>query len=301
MLKGLAFTWSWSPGGLLCFFALVLFYLLGLRHVMKLKRKNPQSDIVHPVRITAFFVGVILFALLILSPINVIGRTQLFSVHMLQVVLLTTVCAPLMLVGSPEVLLRPILSLPGINWCVRYVTKPVVASVIFNLSFLLWHAPKIFDAAQSSQTMYDMMMLCIFLASLLNWWPLIGSLAELRHMGYPLQMLYAFLDGQPVDIFAFILVYSGVPIYKHYVVPSQLNLSISADQTVAGALLMIPGLVDLAVMSPLFIKWLSQIEQKTRQGDEMRQRELDEIEEEYEEYEEAENPMERGFPGTLKA
>lgn len=300
MSNGLSLTWPWSPVGLICFLALVLLYLLGLRHVSMLYRKDPQVGKIHPVRIIAFFSGVILFVLLILSPINVIGRTQLFSVHMAQAVLLTTVCAPLMLAGSPEILLRPILTLPGINQFVRFVTKPVVASVIFNLSFLLWHAPRFFNAAQSSQSLYDLMMLCIFLSSLLNWWPLIGSLAELRKMGYPLQMLYAFLDGQPVDIFAFILVYSGVPIYTHYVVPPQLNLSIAADQTVAGALLMVPGLVDLAVMSPLFIKWLSQIEHKTRQGDVRRQQEQDEFEEEYEEYDD-EEVVERGIPRTLEA
>jgi cytochrome c oxidase assembly factor CtaG len=116
---------------------------------------------------------------------------------------------------------------------------------------------------------------------MLNWWPLIGSLHELRRMSYPIQMIYAFFDGQPVDIFAFVLVFTGVPIYTFYAIPPQLGLSAFADQAIAGALLLIPGLVDLGVMSPLFFRWLGQIEQRARLADQQRQ-EVEEVLEEEE-------------------
>ncbi len=83
----------------------------------------------------------------------------------------------------------------------------------------------------------------------------------------PLQMLYAFLDGQPVDIFAFLLVFSGTVFYTHYAVPPQLGVSAFGDQAVGGALLLIPGLVDLVVMSPLFIRWLAQMEAQAKIND----------------------------------
>jgi cytochrome c oxidase assembly factor CtaG len=126
------------------------------------------------------------------------------------------------------------------------------------------------------------MMLAIFFTSILNWWPLIGSQRERYKMSLPMQLLYAFFDGQPVDIFAFVLVFSGVAIYPQYVIPPQLHLSPFGDQTVAGALLLIPGLVDLGVMSPLFVRWLGQLEQRTKQEDLRRQQER-ELTEEYEE------------------
>ncbi len=69
--------------------------------------------------------------------------------------------------------------------------------------------------------------------------------------------------------------------YNHLCIyPSQLNLTPFADQTVAGALLLIPGLVDLIVMTPLFFRWLNQIEEQTRLADERRQERV-----EHEEYE----------------
>jgi putative membrane protein len=213
----------------------------------------------------------IIMALLLLTPVDTVARTQLFSVHMAQAVILTTLCAPLVLFGCPAALLRPLVNAPVVAGIVRVFTRPLVASLTFNLLFLLWHTPRLYHFALVNDTLYHVEMLSIFLASLLNWWPLIGSVPELRRMSYPMQMLYAFFDGQPVDIFAFVLVFSGTVIYPYYAVPPQLNTLPFSDQAVGGALLLIPGIVDLVVMSPLFVRWLSQIEQQTKLGDQKRQ------------------------------
>jgi len=50
-----------------------------------------------------------------------------------------------------------------------------------------------------------------------------------------------------------------------------LGISAFADQAMGGALLLLPGLVDLVVMTPLFFLWLAQIEQKARIDDQKRQ------------------------------
>src|SRR5207245_9275346 len=117
-------------------------------------------------------------------------------------------------------------------------------------------------------------MLSFLLAALLNWWPLIGPLRELRRLSYPLQMAYAFFDGLPLDVFAFLLVYTGVVFYPSYAVPPQFiqwGYSAVADQTIAGAFLLIPELFDLVVMSPLFFLWLAQMEQQAKLADQKRQ------------------------------
>ena len=100
----------------------------------------------------------------------------------------------------------------------------------------------------------------------LNWWPLIGPDRHLHHMSYPARIAFAFLDGEPMQIYAFIIVFSGVVIYP-YAVPGQF-LSPFADQASAGALLLLPGIVDFIVMSPLFFRWLRQNEEKARINDE---------------------------------
>ncbi|MBO0781936.1 MAG: cytochrome c oxidase assembly protein [Ktedonobacteraceae bacterium] len=281
MFNDLSLTWPWNPVAQVFLLLLCLLYLVGL---WQARRRYPHEP-VKPWRVTGFFSAIALSAFLLLTPVETIARTQLFSVHMAQAVLLMTVCAPLMIGGCPAALLRTLLEIPGIREITRLLTRPLIASLLFNLTFLLWHTPRLFDMAQRNEMLYHTMMVSILATSLLNWWPLIGTLPELRRMSYPMQMLYAFFDGQPVDIFALVLVFTGVSLYPHYVIPPQWELPLFSDQAVGGALLLIPGLVDLLVMSPLFFLWLGQIEKHTRLADERRQAEM-EAEEEYEdEYE----------------
>lgn len=275
MVNGLLLTWSWSPGAVMFLLLLCLLYLWRLWQARWRLEEQPISVY----RVAAFFAGIIIVALLVLSPINTIARTQLLSVHFAQVVILTSICAPLVLAGCPAIVLRPLVEVPIVRNIMRFLTFPLVASLMFNGVFLLWHVPKLYNASLIDASLYQTMVLCIFCTSLLNWWPLIGSLTELRKISYPIQIFYAFFDGQPVDIFALVLVFSGVPFYSHYALPPQLGLSRFADQAIGGALLLIPGLIDLAVMSPLFFRWLAQIEAKTRLADQRRQQEMEEEDE----------------------
>jgi cytochrome c oxidase assembly factor CtaG len=85
--------------GIVSLLVFILLYLLGLRSAARLRRNDPQVPGVSAIRMLSFFTGVLIFALLLFSPINTIGRTQLFMVHIAQIIVLSTVCAPLLLGG----------------------------------------------------------------------------------------------------------------------------------------------------------------------------------------------------------
>lgn len=277
MFYGLNFAWHWSPITLAGLVMLCLLYIFGIRRV---RRDKPEEKPLQTRRVVSFIVAVVIIALLLLTPIDTIARTQLFSFHMFQAVTLITLCAPLLLYAFPAWLIQPLFANPFARPVAGVLTQPVIASLLFNLNFLLWHAPLFFNFALRNGTFYHVMMVSFLLTALLNWWPLIGPVRELHRMNYPQQMLYAFLDGQPVDIFAFLLVFSFVVFYHHYAVPPQPGISAFADQAVGGALLLLPGLVDLGVMSPLFFRWLGQLEAKAKIADQQRQDEEDAMMEE---------------------
>lgn len=289
-MLGLDFSWHWSPGALLFLLILCLLYAFGITQARK---RSPTGTPLKPLRVAAFITAIILSALVLLTPVDTIARTQLFSFHMLQAVVLTTVSAPLLLYACPAWLLQPLFNQPIARSIAGVLTRPVIASILFNLNFLAWHTPRLFTFALVHGSLYHVEMLSFLLTALLNWWPLIGPIRETHKLTYPQQMLYAFLDGQPVDIFAFLLVFSGVALYPHYAVPPQLGISAFADQAAGGALLLIPGLVDLLVMSPLFFRWLAQIEEKARIAD---QRRLEEEEAQAQADEETEEVEERSEP-----
>ena len=268
MWNGLDLSWPWNPIPLIGLILLCLLYGIGMSHAQK---GGKQDTSFKKSRIVSFITAILLTAIVFLTPLYTIARTQLFFAHMMQAVTLTTFCAPLLLFASPAWLLQPLLARPYVRPVAQALTQPVVASIIFNLSFLFWHIPGIFHFAMLHTTIYNLELLTFLLTALLNWWPLIGPVRELHKITYPQQMLYAFLDGQPLDIFAFLLVFSGVVIYPFYAIPPQLGISAFADQAMGGALLLLPGLVDLVVMTPLFFLWLAQIEQKAKIEDQKRQ------------------------------
>jgi cytochrome c oxidase assembly factor CtaG len=268
MWNGLDVSWPWNPVPLVGLILLCFLYGFGMSRVQK---NGKHSTPFRKSSIVAFITAVLLIAIVFLTPLYTIARTQLFFAHMVQAVLLTTFCAPLLLLSTPAWLLEPLLQRPYVRPMARALTQLLVASIIFNVSFLFWHIPGIFHFALLHSTIYNLELVIFLLTALLNWWPLIGPVRELHNVTYPKQMLYVFLDGQPLDIYAFLLVFSGVVIYPFYAIPPQLGISAFADQAMGGALLLLPGLIDLVVMTPLFFLWLAQIEQKARIADQKRQ------------------------------
>ena len=274
MSDNLNFTWHWSPFTMIGLLLLCFIYSIGLR-VAGRNRNHPPLE---ARRIAAFIAANVLIALMLLTPIDMIARTQLLTAHMLQVVVLVTLCAPLLLYACPPWMVQPLIDNRMTRHVVRFLTQPVIASCIFNITFLIWYAPRIYSATLTNGTLYHVELWAVLLTSLLNWWPLIGPVRTLHRMSYPLQMLYAFVDGQPVDIFAFLIVFTEVIFYPQYMIPrsfTSFGFNALADQTIAGSLLLIPGLVDLVVMSPLFFRWLGQIEQRAKIDDQRRQEEAE--------------------------
>ncbi len=264
-LDGIILTWHWSPFSLAALLLLCLAYglTLGLMH-----RRKPEERPVKRRQIVWFISGILIVALFLFTPIDTIARTQLFLAHMFQVVFIITFAVPCILFACPDWLFQPAFDWPVSRAVLRLLTQPVVASMLFNAVFLCWHLPLVYDQTLLPQSayLYHIMVWSLFLVSFFNWWPLIGPDRQLHHMSYPAQIAFAFLDGEPMQIYAFIIVFSGVVVYP-YAVPAQF-LNPFADQASAGALLLLPGIVDLVVMSPLFFRWLRQMEVKARRNDE---------------------------------
>lgn len=263
---GVHLTWHRSPFSLAALLLLCLAYSLAL---FLMHRRRPQQRPIKRRQVAWFSGGVLLLALLLLTPCDTVARTQLFLAHMFQMVCIITFVVPCLLFACPAWLCQPAFAWPLTRAVLKLLTRPVVASMIFNTTFLFWHLPAVYEKTLQISSLYHVMIWSLFLVSLLNWWPLIGPDRHLHPRSYLAQIAFAFLDGEPLAIAAFLLAFSGVAFYP-YAVPAQF-LSASADQAAAGALLLIPGIVDLVVMSPLFFRWLQQIEERARRDDMRRQ------------------------------
>jgi len=108
MLQGLDFSWHWNPIIVISLLLLCLLYVVAIR----LARRYKPEETLPSYRIIAFASAIILIALVLLTPLDTIARTQLFAAHMIQAVTLTTLCAPLLLVACPDWLLQPLIDQP---------------------------------------------------------------------------------------------------------------------------------------------------------------------------------------------
>ena len=92
-----------------------------------------------------FFTGLLITFVALESPIDRGGDLYLFSLHMVQHMLLMMVAPPLMLLGIAGA--RPAArdrhtTLRTIWWA---ITRPWPAVIIFNAVLLLWHIPSLYD------------------------------------------------------------------------------------------------------------------------------------------------------------
>ena len=150
-IDGVILSWHWSPFSLaaLLLFCLAYGLTLGLMH-----RRNPGERPIKRRQIAWFIGGVLLIALFLFTPIDEVARTQLFLAHMFQVVFIITFAVPCILFACPDWLFDPAFAWPISRFVIKVLTQPVVASVLFNAVFLIWHLPPIYDKTLLAPTAY---------------------------------------------------------------------------------------------------------------------------------------------------
>ncbi len=209
-------------------------------------------------------------------PVHDIGETYLYSVHMVQHVLLSVVVAPLFLLATPTWLARLVL---GDGWFggrgVRLLARPVAAAVIYNLVAVLLHWPALVDVAVRNGPLHYGLHLLLFAAALLVWLPVCGPLPELR-LSLPAQMIYLFLMSVVPTIPAAWLTLADGVVYKSYDIPYRVfGLSAVTDQQLAGLFmkLAVGGYIWLLIVI-LFFRWASRHEEADRRGRVVTEREV---------------------------
>ena len=206
----------------------------------------------------AMFFGALAVLLLTLNgPVHDLSDEYLFSAHMVQHLVLELVVPPLMLAGTPGWMLRPLLRARGVGAVARFVTRPVAAIAIFNVVLAAWHLPPLYNLALAEHAVHIAQHLMFRGASVLMWWPLMGSLPELPRLSYPGQMLYCFLMTLPMSVVAVYITMADRVLYPLYAIaPRVMGISPLEDQRYGGLIMWVPGgLFFYGVMTVVFVLW----------------------------------------------
>jgi len=125
-------------------------------------------------------------------PMHDLAERYLYSIHMVEHLLIMLVAPPLLLFGMPAWLLRWVLQARPLNWIVRHLARPFVGLVLFNAVLVLSHWPAVVTLSVQNEWFHFGAHTVLFSSALLMWWPVLSPLPEMPTLSYPGRMLYLF-------------------------------------------------------------------------------------------------------------
>jgi putative membrane protein len=191
-------------------------------------------------------------------PMGTLGAGYLASVHMMQFLLYTLVAAPLLMLGTPEWMVRPIVVRLRMHGALRVLARPVVAGVGFNVILVATHAPWTVDTFRPNQLGSMVLDVVWLLAGFLLWTPFISPLRELRHPSPAVRCIYLFLAAGAIAMVpGGMLTFATFPLYRTYeLAPRVFGLAADSDQQLAGILMKIGNIpIVWGVIFVTFVKW----------------------------------------------
>jgi putative membrane protein len=199
-------------------------------------------------------------ALLILTldgPLDALEDARLFTAHMAQHLLLALGVPPLLLLGTPDWLIRPLLSFKPLSKLIRLLVHPLVAYMTYNLVLVGIHSPKVFDLMCRDETFHISMHVLLLSTAIMLWWPLLSPLPELPRLSYPAQMLYLFFWLIPMAAVAAPITMASTVIYPWYQEgPHPFGLSPLSDQVLGGLTMWVgAGFYMIGVFTTIYFHW----------------------------------------------
>ncbi|HEU4565328.1 MAG TPA: cytochrome c oxidase assembly protein [Gemmatimonadaceae bacterium] len=231
--------------------------VIGIAALAALYGWRARSVSVTPGQKLSFAAGLLVLFVSLNGPIHDLSDSYLFSVHMVQHLLLTMLVVPLLIAGTPGAMLRPALRSRPVAAVARAITHPGTCFIVFNATMAIWHIPEVYDLAMRHHGVHIAQHLCFLVASTLMWWPIMSPLPELPRLSYPKQMLYTFLLTLPMSLIGMLITYADQVLYPAYQsAPRLWGISPMEDQLIGGLLMWIPGgLIFLGVLSVIFFRW----------------------------------------------
>ncbi len=196
--------------------------------------------------VTRFNIGCFIAAMAMLWvasdwPIHDIGEEYLYSAHMLQHMMLSYFLPPLVLMATPQWLLRVLIGDGKLYRGVAFMCKPVIAAVVFNAVVIVTHIPGVVTASVENGPLHYSLHFTVVLASLLMWMPVVGPFPELQISAIG-KCIYLFMQSLVPTIPAAWLTFAEGAVYKTYDQPVRVwGLSVQHDQQLAGAIMKTGG------------------------------------------------------------
>ena len=208
-------------------------------------------------RVAAFFSALTITFFALNGPIHDLSDSYLFSVHMVQHLMLTQLVPPLLLLGLPAFVLVPLTRPRWVQAVGRVLSRPPVAFAIYSVTFSAWHLQPAYDLMMRNHNVHIVTHVMFMVTAVILWWPVLSPLPEFPRLSPPGAMAYLFLLGIPMMLVAALITLADGVLYPWYAsAPRVWGLSPLADQKLGGLVMWIPGgMFYWLVMSIIFFRW----------------------------------------------
>jgi putative membrane protein len=206
-----------------------------------------------------FFASLTVTAAVVAGPLDRLAWQRVFVAYITEQILLVMLAAPLLLLGLPDWMLRPVLTRPGIRPVVRLLTRAPVAFGAFTVVFATIHYPLVCNQICHARPFYGGIRAALLAAGLLLWWPLLSPMSEFPRLPSPLQILYLFLLIIPMTAVAAPITLAQSVIYTWLDAPQPWGMTALSDQRIGGILMWIgQALILMIAASAVFLRWAQQ-------------------------------------------
>ncbi len=220
-------------------------------------------------RQVAFVAGLLALLLALVSPLDALAE-DLFSVHMIQHLLIILVAAPLLVLGEPQRVFLAGLPRPSRRHAARLLRRrlprltssalaqPAVAFALLAAAMWLWHLPWPFQAALHRDSIHALEH-ATFLATAILFWSLV--LRPGRHNAVVAAPLLLGTAAQNTLLGVLITASGGVWYPAYRLTTAQWNLTPLQDQRLAGLMMWVPpDLLLIGSAAVVFGLWLERME-----------------------------------------
>jgi putative membrane protein len=259
-------SWSLEPVVLLGFALAIGIYSRGVRAAW---RRAGRGRGMRVDQVRFFAAGMVALAIALISPVDAVG-SALFSIHMVQHLLLMLVAAPLIVLGAPAQAtlwaVSPAVRRSVTGWWLRTrwlqdmwhaVSNPFVLWWAHTLAVWLWHVPRLYEAALRVDVLHDLEHLSFFVTALAFWWLTIHPAAR-RRLGFGGGVVYLFASAMQSGALGALLVFATRPWYTiHDRSTLPWGLTPLEDQHLAGVIMWAPAsVVYLLAIGVYLAGWL---------------------------------------------
>ncbi|MFJ5901011.1 cytochrome c oxidase assembly protein [Streptomyces sp. NPDC093064] len=290
---GRGLEWSADP-----FFLVACLLGLGLYGwgVVRLRRRGDAWPVG---RTVAYVIGVLTVALVMCTKLNDYGMVM-FSVHMVQHMIISMLSPILILLGGPITLALRALPVAGRgrkgprelllallhSRYLRVVTHPAFTIPMFVASLYALYFTPLFDFLMGSRAGHIAMMVHFLAVGLVFFWPIMGVDPGPNRPGHLMRMLELFA-GMPFHaFFGIALMMATTPMVDTFVnPPASLGIDALTDQNAAGGIAWaFSEIPSVLVLLALLFQWYKSEQRQARRKDRAADRDGDKELEAYNAY-----------------